>query len=111
MNRGFPTLRAMRTLLPGTGPSVARHARLWVLVLGLLCVSGQQFLESTHAHAADDVATYCQLCSGFTDTGVTPAAVGPFQNTKSITRSGLHRSASPATVVVAFLPRGPPVNT
>jgi len=51
----------------------ARYARL-LAVLAVLCVTGLQFQEASHNHAADDGLSHCLLCKSFADSPIAVAA-------------------------------------
>jgi len=102
-SRFVPPLRFGSRLKSGLG--------LWALLFGLLCVTGQSFVETTHAHVADDSSVFCQLCSGAADTGVTPRAHHDFDQGSAIFAAQPIHADAALGVFIPFKPRGPPATS
>lgn len=110
MNPGLHTIAGIFKGRPDLKMASQKRLRLWVVLFGLFCASGQQFLESTHAHTAEEAAAYCQLCSGFADTAIPSRATAPIASLEDNTYPAQHHFALVSRTTFAFRPRGPPTN-
>lgn len=87
---------------------LGRSLRAWLLFAALFCVTGQQFLESSHAHAVHETSQLCQLCSGFTDTAVRSTDRSLVLPQAAACVQTYSDTVAPSRFVPAFHPRGPP---
>lgn len=87
---------------------VGRRLRAWLLFAALFCVTGQQFLESSHAHSVHEASQLCQLCSGFTDTALRSADRSLVLPQATACVQTYSDTVAPSQFVPAFHPRGPP---